>query len=123
DNTRHPDEIPTVNTDWWNYGGITRDVLLAELPATYIADYKVQLAKGDAHRIEGWVQVAGATRAQDVTLTIPEAGIKTTVRTDANGRAAISVPATRLQYWSPDQPKLYNVELAASGGGQLNDTV
>ncbi|SFD02122.1 sugar-binding domain-containing protein [Massilia yuzhufengensis] len=26
DNRRHQDEIPTVNTDWWNYGGITRDV-------------------------------------------------------------------------------------------------
>ena len=63
DNTRHQDEIPTVNTDWWNYGGITRDVLLAELPATYIADYKVQLAKGDAHRIEGFIQMAGEAKA------------------------------------------------------------
>jgi beta-glucuronidase len=115
DNTRHQDEIPTVNTDWWNYGGITRDVLLAELPATYIADYKVQLAKGDAHRIEGFIQMAGAEKAQQVTVTIPEAGIKTTVRTDANGRALLSVPVNKLTYWSPEQPKLYTVEL--SGGG------
>lgn len=115
DNTRHQDEIPTVNTDWWNYGGITRDVLLAELPATYIADYKVQLAKGDARRIEGFVQMAGEAKAQQVTVSIPEAGIKTTVRTDANGRAALNVPVNKLTYWSPEQPKLYTVEL--SGGG------
>jgi beta-glucuronidase len=115
DNTRHQDEIPTVNTDWWNYGGITRDVLLAELPATYIADYKVQLAKGDAHRIEGFVQMAGDAKAQQVTVAIPEAGVKTTVRTDANGRAALSVPVDKLVVWSPEQPKLYTVEL--SGGG------
>lgn len=115
DNTRHQDEIPTVNTDWWNYGGITRDVLLAELPATYIADYKVQLAKGDAHRIEGFIQMAGEAKAQQVTVTIPEAGIKTTVRTDANGRAVLNIPANKLTYWSPEQPKLYTVEL--SGGG------
>jgi beta-glucuronidase len=104
-----------VNTDWWNYGGITRDVLLAELPATYIADYKVQLAKGDAHRIEGFIQMAGDAKAQQVTVAIPEAGVKTTVRTDANGRAALSIPVDKLAYWSPEQPKLYTVEL--SGGG------
>jgi beta-glucuronidase len=115
DNTRHQDDIPTVNTDWWNYGGITRDVMLAELPATYIADYKIQLAKGDAHRIEGFIQMAGEAKAQQVTVTIPEANIKTAVRTDANGRAALNIPANKLTYWSPEQPKLYTVEL--SGGG------
>jgi beta-glucuronidase len=124
DNTRHPDEIPTVNTDWWNYGGITRDVTLAELPATYIADYKVQLAKGDARRIEGFVQVAGDAPSQQVTVAIPEAGIKSTVRTDAAGRAAISipVPAGKLAYWSPEHPKLYAVELAA-GEDKLRDNI
>jgi beta-glucuronidase len=122
DNTRHQDEIPTVNTDWWNYGGITRDVLLAELPATYIADYKVQLAKGDAHRIEGFVQMAGETKAQQVTVAIPEAGIKATVRTDANGRAALNIPVNKLVYWSPEQPKLYAVELSG-GGDKVQDRI
>jgi beta-glucuronidase len=115
DNTRHQDEIPTVNTDWWNYGGITRDVLLAELPATYIADYKLQLAKGDARRIAGFVQMAGADKARQVTVAIPEAGIRFSVQPDAEGRAAIDVPVKKLDYWSPQQPRLYTVEL--SGGG------
>jgi beta-glucuronidase len=114
DNTRHQDEIPTVNTDWWNYGGITRDVLLAEVPDTYIADYKVQLAKGNLKRIEGYVQVNGAQTAQTVTVEIPEAKLKTTVRTDATGRAAISIPVQSLRYWSPEDPKLYDVNIAAA---------
>ncbi|MGB9991561.1 glycoside hydrolase family 2 protein [Massilia sp. SM-13] len=114
DNTRHQDEIPTVSTDWWNYGGITRDVLLAEVPATYIADYKVQLAKGDLKRIEGYVQLAGAQAEQSVTIDIPEAGLRTSVRTDANGRAAISIPVKSLRYWSPEDPKLYKVNISAA---------
>jgi beta-glucuronidase len=122
DNTRHQDAIPTLNTDWWNYGGITRDVTLAELPATYIADYKVQLAKGDAHRIEGYVQLAGEAKQQQVTLSIPEAGIRTTVRTDANGRAVLTIPAPALTYWSPEQPKLYAVELDG-GGDKVTDRI
>ena len=113
DNMRHQDEIPTVNTDWWNYGGITRDVLLAEAPATYIADYKVQLAKGDLTRITGFVQLAGAALQQSVSVTIPEAGIKTTVKTDAGGRAEFTIPVRKLRYWSPEDPKLYGVEIAA----------
>jgi len=115
DNTRHQDAIPTLNTDWWNYGGITRDVLLAEVPSTYIADYKLQLAKGDAHRIEGYVQMAGASGPQKVTVSIPEAGIQASVQLDANGRAALSIPVTKLDLWSPEHPKLYAVSLSGAG--------
>jgi beta-glucuronidase len=114
DNTRHADAIPTVNTDWWNYGGITRDVLLVELPATYIADYKVQLAKGDTSRIEGFVQLAGAALEQTVRLRIPEAGIDTEVRTDAQGRAALTLRAPKLKLWEPSAPTLYGVSLSAA---------
>jgi len=122
DNMRHQDEIPTVNTDWWNYGGITRDVLLAEVPATYIADYKVQLAKGDLSRIQGFVQLAGARPRQSISVTIPEAGIRTTVQADASGRAAIDIPAGKLRYWSPEAPTLYDVEIAA-GPDRVKDRV
>jgi beta-glucuronidase len=48
DNRRHLEAVPTVNTDWWNYGGLTRDVRLVETPATFIRDYRVQLKKGTA---------------------------------------------------------------------------
>jgi len=122
DNKRYQDEIPTVNTDWWNYGGITRDVLLAELPSTYIADYKVQLAKGDLRRIEGYVQLAGKQKTQKVTLSIPEAGINSVVTTDANGRAAFNIAVNEMRYWSPEDPKLYAVNLAG-GGDQVSDRV
>ncbi|RZK18205.1 MAG: hypothetical protein EOO43_12735 [Flavobacterium sp.] len=54
DNKRKRDEIPTLNTDWWNYGGITRDVLLVEVPRTYIRDYSVRLKNNSANEIEDW---------------------------------------------------------------------
>ena len=124
DNTRHQDDIPTLNTDWWNYGGITRDVLLAETPDTYIADYQIQLAKGDMGRIEGFVQMSGAQRSQDVTITIPEAGVKATVHTGADGRAAVSIPLAKnkMRYWSPEDPKLYTVTIVGATD-KLNDRI
>lgn len=114
DNTRKQDEIPTVNTDWWNYGGITRDVLLAEIPQTYIADYKIQLAKGSNNRIEGFVRLEGEYKNQDVTIRIPEAGIKATIKTDAEGKALVNIPVKKLGLWSPENPKLYQVEIASA---------
>jgi beta-glucuronidase len=111
DNTRHKDEIPTVNTDWWNYGGITRDVVVAEVPETFIQDYKIQLAKSDLNKIEGFVQLNGNKKIQTIQVSIPEAGIKATVTTDTNGKALISVPVKKITYWSPETPKLYTVEI------------
>lgn len=122
DNTRHQDDIPTVNTDWWNYGGITRDVLLAELPATYIADYKIQLAKNNLNSIEGFVQLSGDQKAQTITISIAEAGIKQTITTDTSGRAVINIPVKKIQYWTPENPKLYSVEIIGATD-KVNDRI
>ena len=112
DNKRHRDAVPTVNTDWWNYGGLTRGVSLVEVPETYVHDYFIQLQKGSTDTITGWVQLSGPHAAQRVTVSIPEAGANATVTTDTNGYAAIRIPA-KLNVWSPENPKLYDVAIAA----------
>jgi beta-glucuronidase len=115
DNTRRQDEIPTVNTDWWNYGGITRDVFVAELPQTYIADYKVQLTRANAKLISGFVQLSNGKKNESISVLIPEAGIRTTINTDDSGRAPINIPASTLRLWSPQSPKLYDVAIVHNG--------
>jgi beta-glucuronidase len=111
DNRRAMDQVPTVNTDWWNYGGITRPVTLVEVPETFLQDYFIQLAKGSTRQIAGWLQLSGSQAHQKVTLRIPEAGITKNVETDAAGRAEFSFNAD-LTLWSPENPKLYTVEIA-----------
>jgi len=115
DNTRKQDEIPTVNTDWWNYGGITRDVFVAELPQTYIADYKIQLAKSNNRQLTGYIQLSENSAGEKVTLLIPEAGIRTTAVTNDSGKASVTIPVRQLSYWSPQQPKLYGVSIVHNG--------
>jgi beta-glucuronidase len=110
-NTRGKDEVPTVNTDWWNYGGITRPVTLVEVPDTFVQDYSIQLAKGSTHLIKGWVQLNGPQLTQNVTIRIPEAGLIKTFQTDSSGRAEISFNSN-LTLWSPENPKLYAVEVS-----------
>ena len=111
-NRREKEFVPTMNTDWWNYGGITRPVTLVEVPETFVQDYFIQLAKGSMRQIAGWVQLNGSQLRQKVTIRIPEAGIAQSVETDAKGRAEFAFDAD-LTLWSPENPKLYNVEIAA----------
>jgi beta-glucuronidase len=112
DNKRRRDGVPTVNTDWWNYGGLTRGVTLVEVPETYIDDYFVQLQKGSRDTVAGWVKLNGRRCAQRVSVAIPEAGASVTVTTDGNGYASLNFPA-KLTLWSPGTPKLYDVVITA----------
>ena len=111
-NARAKEFVPTVNTDWWNYGGITRPVTLVEVPDTFIEDYFIQLAKNSTHQIAGWLQLNGTQLQQKVTIRIPEANLSKTVETDATGHATFAFDAD-LTLWSPENPKLYAVEISA----------
>jgi len=127
DATRLQDGIPSVGYDWYNYGGLTRDVSLVTVPAAFIDDYDVHLAHGTTWQpsnteLTGYVHVVDAPTGTSVTIDIPEAGAKTTVNTDAEGNAKFSVKAARLTLWSPETPKLYKVNLS-SGADKVNDDI
>ncbi|GET29842.1 glycoside hydrolase family 2 protein [Prolixibacter sp. SD074] len=113
DDKRHKEGVPTLNTDWWNYGGITRDVGVVEVPQTFIADYNVQLKKGSQKEVAGYVQLNGPNAAsQTISINIPELKVKKTFSTDANGKADIDFPLKKLELWSPGNPKLYTVNIS-----------
>jgi beta-glucuronidase len=112
DNKRRRDAVPTLMTDWWNYGGLTRNVKLVETPATFVHDYSIQLQQGSRDRISGFVKLSGDKLNQKITVRIPEAGIGKSFTTDRNGVAAIDFNAD-LKLWSPDNPKLYDVIIEA----------
>jgi len=121
DNKRRRDAVPTLNTDWWNYGGLTREVSLIEMPDTFIQDYLIQLRKGTLDQVAGWVKLNGTAANQTVNIEIPEAKIKQSVTTDANGYAPVSFKAS-LNLWSPQTPKLYDVKLTA-GADVVTDKI
>lgn len=115
DNKRFKDEIPTLNTDWWNYGGITRDVSLVFLPKNFIQDYSVQLAKGSAtakeKTIEGWVKLNNAG-IEEITIEVPELKLKKKISV-AGDSATFNFKLSKLELWSPETPKLYQVVISS----------
>ena len=122
DSTRLADGVPTLKTDWWNYGGLTREVSLVEVPKSYIDEFDLHLKRGTTDEIEGWVHLVGAPVGSEVKVTLEKDGQSNGVtgRTEADGRARIHLQGGKLQLWSPEHPALYRVRLKA-GEDTLED--
>lgn len=122
DNKRHKNAVPTVNTDWWNYGGITRDVILVETPKIFIEDYALQLKTSDkamqpvTENVEagGWVKLNGAKPGERVTIAIPELHVKKTI-TYNDSLTHFSMVLPKVELWSDQHPKLYRVQISTAG--------
>jgi beta-glucuronidase len=113
DNTRREDNVPTLETDWWNYGGLTRDVSLIEVPEAFIDQYDVHLSRTEDGVVEGWVHVVGAGAGARAEVQIPELHGDSTAEVGADGRAALHFNVKGLERWSPETPKLYKVVIRA----------
>lgn len=109
DNKRFKEAIPTINTDWWNYGGITRDVKLIEEPKTFIQDYKIQLKKGNKNVIIGNIKLINSIENELITLSIPELKLTKSFTADKEGNVQFEIRIKKISYWSPESPKLYDV--------------
>ncbi len=129
DDTRHEDGVPTTQTDWFNYGGLTREVKLIEVPETFIDQYDVHLSRTEPGVIEGWVHVIGAA-AGPVRVEIPELKAGQTLAggpgvKEAGGdevRLPIRMKVEGIKLWSPESPKLYKVRISA-GTDAIEDTI
>ena len=117
DNKRHAEDVPTQIFDWWNYGGITRDVKLVKVPLVYMQDYNLQLSKAadkaKVREITFSAQLSANEAGHKVVVNIPELKLEKQFTTDARGQVhgILKVAAKKLQLWSPENPKLYRVDL------------
>ncbi|MBB4802288.1 beta-glucuronidase [Flavobacterium nitrogenifigens] len=123
DNTRHKEDVPTINTDWWNYGGITRDVTLIEEESSFIEDYTIQLKKGNANTISGFIKINNLEASQNnASISIPELKINYKGKIGSDGVLNFEIPTKKISYWSPENPKLYDV-IIDFNGQKLNDKI
>lgn len=124
-NRRSTDAIPAMSFDWWNYGGITRDVMLVRTPQVYIKDYFIQLDRTAPDVINASVRMsAGVPEGSAVVIDIPELKCSVNVALDATGRGSKSFKVKKLQRWSPDSPKLYDIHLSyLSGAAEAGDSI
>jgi beta-glucuronidase len=117
ENRRRSDRVPMNHNDWFNYGGLYREVSLLALPEVFIRRFTVGLAKARLDRIAVHVvlseSVDGVAEVDvgDVRLRVPVVG--------GEGRAEVEA-AVRL--WAPEDPFLYDV-VVRFGADRVADRV
>jgi len=119
DSTRRSEQVPTENTDWFNYGGIYRDIELIRLPELYIKNFAVGLAPGSGFgRIFVKVQMSEKVSGEGV-LHIDELNLNSKIQI-TDGIADVEITASP-RLWSPEDPKLYHVSLTCFGDTVSDD--
>lgn len=107
ENRRRRDRVPMNHTDWFNYGGLYREVSLVRLPPVFVADFGATLVVG-----------SGGTRiAVDITLSDAVDGVAEVEIDGLLAPLAIAIASgsghtevdVRPVPWSPSRPHLYEV--------------
>ena len=118
ENQRRRDRVPTLDSDWWNYGGLTREVYLVATPRVLIRDWFLRL-DADDERVHVEVSLDGAEAGTGVEIDL--GGVTGTITVDAEGKGSttIAAPAGR---WSPDDPLLHPLTLRC-GDDTVHDRI
>lgn len=117
-NTRTRDRVPMRNTDWFNYGGVYRDVEVFSLPEAFIKDFFIRLSS-DQKAIEVDVTVDGEG-IDSAHLEITELGISEKIDI-IDGKGCCSITAMP-RLWSPNAPYRYEV-IVSAGEDSITDLV
>ena len=123
-NQRKIDNVPTIIFDWWNYGGITRDVYLVETDNIFIQNYFFYLSKNEdeGYKIIIFDIKLNCDCSENIEIYIPELNIKKIIKTDSEGKGGGTIEVKNLILWSPENPKLYDIELKL-GVNKLKDEI
>lgn len=120
DSTRRDGQVPPAVTDWFNYGGIYRDIEIIRVPKVHIRDFRIFLEPdGSFRKLRVAARISEAVDAAAV-LEICELGIRQEILLK-DGKGELMLEA-EPELWSPEHPKLYDVTLSC-GADRVSDRV
>ena len=119
-NERTLDRVPMRHCDWFNYGGVFREVDLIRLPRTFIKDLFIYLVPDGAGRHVAVKLALSDPVDGDAVVAIPSLGIETRLLIRA-GRSEVVLSASP-ELWSPETPILHRVE-ARFGDDRVADRI
>lgn len=134
DNGIDPNIIPSQKSDFFLYGGITRNVWLRVVPSRYMSLVKISTPNVSKERAETSIDVEvenGGTSIQgEVEAIIKDSNgnrmVQSARRTQfPSGKSVITVPLPAMKgpsLWSPDHPTLYTAFINLKSSGKTIDS-
>lgn len=120
DSTRRNEQVPPAVTDWFNYGGIYRDIEIIRVPKIHIKNFRIALVPDSGFKkIRAEVMLSENVDSTAV-LTVNELGASVEIPIKC-GVGKIDFEAIP-ELWSPEDPKLYDVTLTC-GKDSVRDRV
>ncbi|MDF0605788.1 beta galactosidase jelly roll domain-containing protein [Neisseriaceae bacterium TC5R-5] len=107
DNSRHPQHVPMQHIDWFNYGGLYRDICLLTLPPVFISDFNAGLLPDSQFAYLRFELRLSEQLNGVAQLEIAELGLQFDLPI-SQGYGVLHVGAKPV-LWSPEQPKLYTI--------------
>ena len=118
DNSYDPEIIPSQKSDFFIYGGITRDVWLQTKPKTHLANlkYTTPNVSNEKANLEGTVSVINGDKTSKVKVILKDTENKIITESSFsvdNGLAKISFENIKdPKLWDTDNPNLYTIEVS-----------
>ena len=121
DARRRADGVPALVYDWFNFGGITRPVSIVTVPESHIRNFRVSTRLDGARtfvRFDVWTE---GPAGGHVRIKIPEVNFEDALPCARGGHCSAEFEIYP-DLWSPDNPRLYTVELLY-GSDRVSDAV
>lgn len=130
DNSYNPEVIPSQKSDFFIFGGITRDVWLKVLPKTHLSNLKVSTPKVSKKKAELLATVS-INQEDDLNLKVKASLL------DNNGKSVVSSKfkiennkaeiifnnIKNPKLWHTDSPNLYTLKIELVAGNSVRDKV
>lgn len=128
DNRFGEDSALHVPNDYYSYGGITRPIVIEQLPDVFVESVGITTKRA----ADGWTadisanirNLADEDASADVTLTLAGQTFTQTAHIPADSTAIIRIPDAHyadVTAWTPDTPALYALRAEIREGNQVLD--
>ncbi|WP_298495994.1 glycoside hydrolase family 2 TIM barrel-domain containing protein [uncultured Algibacter sp.] len=127
DNSYNPEIIPSQKSDFFIFGGITRDVWLETIPEQHLANLKITTPNVSnlSADLNAKISVVNASNNSKVKASLMDVNGKEIISSDfkiVNNEAEINFKEIKnVKLWDTDNPNLYTLKIQLLNNNEISD--